>query len=183
VTSVCLSADGRFALSASADRTLRLWELASGHCLHTFEGHTDSVWAVCLSADGHFALSASADRTLRLWELDWELQAHDLADWDERILPYLETFLTLHTPLAAMPPKDSELSETEIVQALSRHGTPSWTEEEFHGLILQLQNAGYGWVRPEGVRREMEKRTQEFPIPLSFPQKTSWFSRLFSRGT
>jgi hypothetical protein len=66
---VCLSADGRFALSGSHDNTLRLWELASGRCLRTFEGHKHHVNSVCLSADGRFALSGGKDNTLRLWEL------------------------------------------------------------------------------------------------------------------
>ncbi|MBN2560503.1 MAG: protein kinase [Phycisphaerae bacterium] len=49
VTSVCLSSDGRWALSGSKDRTLRLWEVSSGRCVRTFEGHTNPVNSVCLS--------------------------------------------------------------------------------------------------------------------------------------
>ena len=69
VESVFLSADGRYALSGSRDKTLKLWEVASGQCLRTFEGHTDSVTSVFLSADGCYALSGSTDHTLRLWEV------------------------------------------------------------------------------------------------------------------
>ena len=57
-----------------------------------------------LSADGRYALSGSADRTLRLWILDWELADTAPADWDEGARPYLEVFLSLHTPYAAPPP-------------------------------------------------------------------------------
>ncbi|MCV3215539.1 WD40 repeat domain-containing protein [Plectonema radiosum NIES-515] len=78
VTSVCLSADGRFALSGSAERirraggegnTLKLWDVATGNCLRTFEGHKSWVDSVCLSANLYFALSGSADGTVKLWEL------------------------------------------------------------------------------------------------------------------
>jgi len=69
VTSVCLSADGRLALSGSADRTLKLWEPASGRCLHTFEGDMGGVTSVCLNADGRLALSGSIDATLKLWDV------------------------------------------------------------------------------------------------------------------
>ena len=67
VDAVCLSADGRHALSGS--KTLTLWDLSSGRCLRTFEGHRSMVYAVCLSGDGRLALSGSADTTLKLWEV------------------------------------------------------------------------------------------------------------------
>jgi WD40 repeat protein len=69
VTAVCLSADGRLALSGSADRTLKLWETATGRPLHTFEADMSGVTSVCLGADGHLALSGCRDATLKLWEI------------------------------------------------------------------------------------------------------------------
>ena len=68
VKSVSLSADGRYALSGSHDKTLKLWEVSTGQCLRTFEGHSDDVNSVCLSADGRYALSGGGD-TLKLWEV------------------------------------------------------------------------------------------------------------------
>ena len=52
MASVCLSADGNWALSGSVDKTLRLWEVSTGRCVRTFEGHTEEVIFACLSADG-----------------------------------------------------------------------------------------------------------------------------------
>jgi WD40 repeat protein/serine/threonine protein kinase len=69
VNAVCLSPDGQFALSAAADHTVRLWEVATGRRLRVFEGHTDAVNAVCMGDGGRLALSGGADRTLRLWEV------------------------------------------------------------------------------------------------------------------
>jgi WD40 repeat protein/serine/threonine protein kinase len=69
VTSVRLSADGRHALSGSADQTLKLWDVATGTCLRTFDGHTDTVRSVSLSTDGRHALSGGEDRRLRLWDV------------------------------------------------------------------------------------------------------------------
>jgi serine/threonine protein kinase len=66
---VCLSADGRLALSGNSDQTLKLWEVDSGRCLRTFEGHTN-VSSVCLSTDGRRALSGGRDKTLKLWEVN-----------------------------------------------------------------------------------------------------------------
>jgi len=61
--------DGRQAISASDDRTLRLWDLETGQTLRTFES-PDSVWAVAVTPDGHRAVSGSYDRTLMLWDLE-----------------------------------------------------------------------------------------------------------------
>jgi len=157
VNSVCLSADGRYALSGGHDRTLRLWDLSSGECLRTFEGHTGSVNSVCLSADGRYALSGSKDTTLRLWELDWELEDNQTAEWDEGARPYLEMFLSLHTPYAGVIPQDREPTEEEIALALTRRGKPAWVEEDFQQLLHTLGCAGYGWLQAEGVRRKLEK--------------------------
>jgi WD40 repeat protein len=69
VRAVALTPDGRCAISASWDGTLRLWDLESAQSIQTFEGHTDYVCAVAVTPDGDFAISGSADRTLRLWDL------------------------------------------------------------------------------------------------------------------
>jgi WD40 repeat protein len=69
VDAVALTADGSRALSGSSDNTLRLWDLAAGKTLLTFEGHTKRVGAVAVLADGRRALSGSWDNTLRLWDL------------------------------------------------------------------------------------------------------------------
>src|SRR5262249_44709187 len=106
VTSVGLSLDGRFALSGSTDRTLKIWETSRRQCSRPFAGPLDAVTAVALSADGRFAFSGSADRTFKMWVLDWELEDKQPADWDEGARPYLETFLTVQTPHAALPVQD-----------------------------------------------------------------------------
>jgi WD40 repeat protein len=71
VNSLALSPDGRFILSGSDDRTLRLWEAATGKVLHVFRGHADDVYSVAFSPDWRFVLAGSADETMRLWRLGW----------------------------------------------------------------------------------------------------------------
>ncbi len=61
--------DGKRAVSASYDHTLKLWDLATGRALRTLEGHSDSLCAVAVTADGKRAVSASSDKTLRVWNL------------------------------------------------------------------------------------------------------------------
>jgi WD40 repeat protein len=169
VTSVGISLDGRWAVSGSDDKTLRLWELATGKCLRTFEGHTELVNSVSISADGRWALSGSEDTTLRLWELDWEWEFPPAADWDEGARPYLESFLNLHTPYAGEIPRDHTPSEDEILLSLLHRGKPFWNEQEFDSLIRQLQYAGYGWLRPDGVKRKLEEMSAHWTGPPPLP--------------
>ena len=66
---VAVTADGRRAVSAGDDRTVRVWDLRTGPPERTLEGHTGSVYRVAVTADGRRAASAGADRTVRVWDL------------------------------------------------------------------------------------------------------------------
>ena len=51
------------------DGTLKLWEVRSGKCLRTLEGHGDGVRACGFSPDGRLLVSGAWDGTLKLWEV------------------------------------------------------------------------------------------------------------------
>ncbi|KFA54466.1 hypothetical protein S40293_08007 [Stachybotrys chartarum IBT 40293] len=68
VWSVAFSPDGGQVVSGSGDRTVRLWDAATGTLRHTLEGHSDAVWSVAFSPDGGQVVSGSDDRTVRLWD-------------------------------------------------------------------------------------------------------------------
>ena len=67
--SAVFSPDGRYALSGCSDKTLKLWEVATGQEVRSFSGHTGVVWSVVFSPDGCYALSGSWDKTLKLWDV------------------------------------------------------------------------------------------------------------------
>jgi WD domain, G-beta repeat/Planctomycete cytochrome C len=66
---MAFTADGRRAVIASADRSVRSYEVEGRRDLKRFVGHTASVWAVALSSDGKRALSGGMDGTARLWDV------------------------------------------------------------------------------------------------------------------
>lgn len=59
---------GNTLVSASRDKTLKIWDVTTGYCLKTLQGHTDWVRAVTPSIEGRWLLSAGNDRIPRLWD-------------------------------------------------------------------------------------------------------------------
>ena len=54
-------------MSASGDKTLKIWELATGKCVATLEGHSGGVRSVAMFPDGRRVVSGSTDNTLKYW--------------------------------------------------------------------------------------------------------------------
>jgi WD40 repeat protein len=76
ITSIAISPDGRYAISASWDNTMKLWELSSGTEIRRFAGHTSTVSSLAFSSNGSFALSGSHDNTMKLWDVSNGVEVH-----------------------------------------------------------------------------------------------------------
>lgn len=66
VTWVAFTPDGNKVLSASHDKTIRVWDWRKGKCERVLKGHSDSVRCLALLGDNRVA-SASWDGTVRIW--------------------------------------------------------------------------------------------------------------------
>jgi WD40 repeat protein len=79
VTSVAFSPDGRLLASAgSSDKTIKLWEVASGSLVRSLTGHTNEIASVAFSPDGKLLVSGACGKRdgvgciqgeIRLWEV------------------------------------------------------------------------------------------------------------------
>ncbi len=69
VLSVDISRDGKQALSGGRDKTVRLWDLASGQQLRSQEGVTEEVWGVAFSPDGSRAISGGLGKVVWFWDV------------------------------------------------------------------------------------------------------------------
>ncbi len=71
VGSVQITPDGRFAVSGSNDKTVKVWDREEQTCIGTLEGHENRVFSVAISPDGALIASTGfTDDTVRLW--DWK---------------------------------------------------------------------------------------------------------------
>jgi WD40 repeat protein len=67
-SSAVFSPDGAHALSGGWDRTLKLWDVATGALIRTFQAQSDRISSVAFSPDGARVLSGCYDGTLKLWD-------------------------------------------------------------------------------------------------------------------
>jgi hypothetical protein len=84
VSSIRYSPDGKTIASGSADKTIKLWDAATGKLLHTLQGHQAEVSSISYSPDGKTIASGSNDKTIKLWDAATDkllrtLQGHQ--DW------------------------------------------------------------------------------------------------------
>lgn len=62
----CLQADSWRIVSASDDKTLKVWNLETRERLVTLKSHTDGV--TCLRFNDFVIVSGSYDKTVKLWD-------------------------------------------------------------------------------------------------------------------
>ena len=63
----------------------RLWDVETGACVRTLEGHGDVVDSVCFSPDGKQLASGSWDETVRLWDVETGACVKTLEGHDEGV--------------------------------------------------------------------------------------------------
>ncbi|KAF7588613.1 hypothetical protein BBP40_005451 [Aspergillus hancockii] len=68
VYSVSFSPNGQLVASGSGDRTVKLWDTATGSLQQTLNSHSSSVRSVAFSPNGELLASCSDDRTVKLWD-------------------------------------------------------------------------------------------------------------------
>jgi WD40 repeat protein len=68
VHSVAVSPDGRYILTGSYDKTVILWDAATGQQIRSFQGHGGPVYSVAISTDGRQVLTGINNKTAMLWD-------------------------------------------------------------------------------------------------------------------
>ncbi len=68
VTSLAVSADGRWLASGSTDLTVRIWDAKSKASITTLEGHDGEIGALAFSPDGKYLASGEMYKKVKIWD-------------------------------------------------------------------------------------------------------------------
>lgn len=173
VTSLALSADGRFARTAGADGTVRVWDVAGGldsSPVHTLSGHRGPVTMLAPCAEDRFTLSCGQDGTVRVWDLVAgtclrTLSGHNgAAVWlgvsgDARTAVSVgkdDTARVWRLEWDFEFPEPADWNEKARPYVNAFRARRKWLDDDFQHLLDTLADAGLGWLDPDGVRREAE---------------------------
>ena len=70
VYGVKISPNGSYVVSASKDKTIKIWDAANGSLVRTLTGHTADVKCVDISDDGTKIVSGGADSLIKIWDFN-----------------------------------------------------------------------------------------------------------------
>jgi WD40 repeat protein len=62
------TSDDKWIVSGSTDRTIKIWDAASGSLTTTLSGHATAVSVLAISPDGKYLASGGADGEIRIWD-------------------------------------------------------------------------------------------------------------------
>jgi WD40 repeat protein len=128
IYALAFSPGGDKLVTASYDKLLMLWDVASGSELHTLKHHTAAIFAVAFSPDGKALVSAAADQTVKLWN----------AETGQRILTLTEPTKGLNA--VAFHPRGHEIAAVGIDKMIRIY--------EWNGTTAKLKRSAFGHDAP-----------------------------------
>jgi WD40 repeat protein len=127
VAGLAFSPDGQTLASASADQTLRLWDVTRKVETRPFLGNVDEVWAVAWSPDGQDLVTGARDGSVRYWDpvvkpaAAYAVLPEPIHFWGPAFLPDSKTFLTANRPEGVIVRRDT--ASLQVLERLSFLGT------------------------------------------------------------
>ncbi|KAI8971756.1 WD40-repeat-containing domain protein [Mycotypha africana] len=117
-------------VSASGDRTIKIWDMNTGQCLKTLDSHSRGI--ACVEYDGEYIVSGSSDQSIRVWNAHTGECIHILIGHTDlvRTLQMNRTFKTIVSGSYDGTVKIWNLEDGKLIKTLPQTA---------HGRILNLQ--------------------------------------------
>ena len=80
IYAVAFSPDGTMLATASYDKLIKLWDVATAKEVRTLRDHIDAVYALAFTPDGARLVSGAADRSVKIWDVASGTKLYTLSD-------------------------------------------------------------------------------------------------------
>jgi len=123
-TGIDINAAGTaYLISGSRDKTMKVWELETGFCVHTVQDHSDWVRCLAVRPDGGFIASSGSDFVINLYKLN---NAADVPKMSEDLVKHAELRGHEHVVESIAFITNSPLATKEAVEtSVSTNSSPS----------------------------------------------------------
>ncbi|MBM80554.1 MAG: hypothetical protein CMJ78_08170 [Planctomycetaceae bacterium] len=85
VFGVEFSRDGKYIISGAADKFVKMFDIATGKHVKSFEGHTHHVLDVSFKATGAAIVSAGADNAIKVWNVNTGEQIRTISNYSKQV--------------------------------------------------------------------------------------------------
>ncbi|MEH2040951.1 nSTAND1 domain-containing NTPase, partial [Nostoc sp.] len=126
VNSVAYSPNGQQLASASADNTIKIWDVSRGQLLKTLTGHSSLVNSIAYSPNGQHLASASADNTIKIWDVSSGQLLKTLTNHSSPVnsIAYSPNGKQLASASADKTIKIWDVSSGQLLKTLTNHSSP-----------------------------------------------------------
>ena len=89
VRCIAMDVSNEWFATGSADRTIKVWDLASGNLKLTLTGHSHTVRGVAISSRSPYLFSCGEDKAVKCWDLERnEVSIRSICDVGDSIVSW-----------------------------------------------------------------------------------------------
>ncbi|KAH8759523.1 WD40-repeat-containing domain protein, partial [Diaporthe sp. PMI_573] len=126
----------------------KIWDVATGACTHTLEGHDDAIESIAVSPDGRWLASGSYN-TIKIWDVATGACTQTLHM--DNIIHYLafDSNIRLHTEIGIINLDTHIWRTSEVVRPATVDSEPHYQGYGIHASWIIWNDQRVMWLPPE----------------------------------